>query len=51
MEQSNAADLSIDLRSLDTFSLAEQIAGVRLIQHLELTNTAQGAVIVGKEDV
>ena len=44
MEQSNAADLSIDLRCPDTFSLAEQVAGVRLIQHLELINLAQEAV-------
>ncbi len=44
MEQSNSADLSIDLRCPDSFSLAEQSAGVRLIQHLELINLAQEAV-------
>jgi hypothetical protein len=44
MEPALAAGLSLDLQCSKTFSLAEQLSGVRLIQGLQLTNTAPEAV-------
>jgi hypothetical protein len=44
MEQSLAAGLSLNLQCSQTFSLAEQLSGVRLIQGLQLINSAPEAV-------
>lgn len=44
MEQPLAAGLSLGLQCSETFSFAEQLSGVRLIQGLQLTNTSPQAV-------
>lgn len=44
MKKALAAGLSLDLQCSETYSLAEQLAGVRLIQRLKLTNCAQEAI-------
>ena len=44
MEQILDAGLSLELQCSEVFSLAEQLAGVRLIQRLELTNCDQEPV-------
>lgn len=44
MEQALAVGLALGLQCSETFSLAEQLSGVRLIQLLQLTNTAPEAV-------
>jgi hypothetical protein len=44
MEQDIAADLCLELNCADSFSLAEQVAGVRLIRSLQLTNKGAEAI-------
>lgn len=44
METALSAGLSLALKCSETFSLAEQLSGVRLIQRLELRNSAPEAM-------
>lgn len=41
MEQALATDLTLELKCADCYSLVEQVAGVRLIRSLELTNRSE----------